>query len=82
MGGIVVGDHFIELWRVISIENSKIKAFPFFFWVFFPVLLFASAANITDVRLLAGTIAWAGLAYICGSLVVATGTKRIYSKSA
>ncbi|MFP4117755.1 MAG: hypothetical protein ACLFTR_02430 [Candidatus Woesearchaeota archaeon] len=76
MGGIVVVNHFTELWDIISRDNSKIKAFPFFFWIFLPILLFSSAANWFDVRLFLGTIAWILIAYGYGAMIIATGKQR------
>lgn len=70
MGGIVVVGHFSKLWSVISRENSKMKAFPFFFWIFLPILLFSSIANWFDPRLIIGTVAWVMIAYTSGNLVL------------
>ncbi len=69
----MVVSHFSDLWSVVSKENSKVKAFPFFFWVFFPILVFSSLANITDIRLVVGTISWFLISYGSGTLVVRLG---------
>ncbi len=77
---VLVLGHFRSLWSVIKRDNSKLKACPFFFWFFFPVLFFSTVINWFDLRLILGTTGWFVISYAFGYMIISMGQERFTTK--